>query len=69
MLKKEAILWIYHNNFPNIWIHYDRNCKDPNYLVSKISIKDLQLPDKWHITPNGNIVRQNPNSWIPIIPR
>lgn len=66
MTKSDAMLWIYLHNFPSVIMHYEGGCKDPHHIESKIPIRNLKLPDAWHISPDGNLVRHNPISWIPV---
>lgn len=67
--KKEVMLRIYLDNFPLVHMHYPSGCKDPDYLTSAVETQYLILPDDWHVTQNGNVVRHQPNAYIKILPR
>ncbi len=57
------------DNFPLVHMHYPGGCKEPDYLTSAVDVNHLHLPDDWHVTPKGNVVRTNPNANIKIISR
>lgn len=67
--KNEVMLRIYLDNFPLVHMHYSSGCKDPDYLTSAVETKFLILPDDWHVTKTGNVVKHNPNAHIKIIPQ
>lgn len=69
MDRASAIKWIYMHNFPKTAMFFEKGSKFPSKLLSKVPLEDLKLPNDWHITPKGNLVRHNPQSWIPIEPR
>lgn len=66
--KEKVMLQIYLDNFPLVHMHYPNGCKDPDYLTSAVPTEFLILPDDWHITPKGNVVKHYPGSFIKIFP-
>lgn len=65
--KSEIMLRIYTDNFPSVSIHYPEGCNEPDYLILKIPVSELKLPDGCHLTKEDHIVKHNPNVWIPAI--